>query len=63
MDTLEHLQRDALIRAAGPQTWHIMHIILALLSVGIWIPIWLIVTISNHRERERLVRNDRKNRQ
>lgn len=31
----------------GPQTSHLLHLIMSVITAGVWIPIWLIVHISN----------------
>lgn len=33
------------------KTNHVLHLLLSLISAGIWIPVWLIVTLSNAIER------------
>lgn len=30
-----------------PSTSHVLHLILSLISFGLWIPIWVLVAISN----------------
>jgi hypothetical protein len=35
------------------RTRHLLHVILSLLSGGIWIPFWVLVTISNANERQK----------
>lgn len=32
------------------KTSHVLHLILTLLTLGFWIPVWIIVTISNSWE-------------
>jgi len=31
----------------GKSTSHLLHLILAIISVGFWIPVWIIISISN----------------
>jgi len=38
------------------KTNHLLHLILSILSVGIWTPVWILVTVSNNLERRRLGR-------
>jgi hypothetical protein len=33
------------------KTDHLLHLVLALISMGLWVPFWLFVTISNANER------------
>lgn len=42
------------------KTNHILHLILSLLTGGLWIAIWLLVGISNSLENSRLDRKIRK---
>lgn len=30
-----------------PSTSHVLHLILALITLGLWIPVWLLVAVSN----------------
>lgn len=30
-----------------PSTSHVLHLLLSLISLGLWIPIWILVAISN----------------
>ena len=36
------------------RTNHILHLLLSVLSVGLWTPIWLLVTVSNANERSKI---------
>lgn len=48
--TTEQLQRQALINQMLPKTNHILHLILSVLTGGLWLPVWLIVGVANsHR--------------
>jgi hypothetical protein len=38
------------------QTNHLLHLILSLLTFGLWTPIWIIVGWSNSRTRETPIR-------
>lgn len=31
-----------------PGTSHVLHLILSIISVGFWVPIWLLVSLNNH---------------
>lgn len=42
------------------RTSHLLHLVLSIITAGFWIPVWLLVTISNANERqkaERRIRN------
>ncbi len=30
-----------------PSTSHILHLILSIISVGFWVPVWILVSMSN----------------
>ena len=47
-------------KLARLQTSHILHLILSLISVGIWIPIWILVAVSNGLERAKVESKIRK---
>jgi len=36
------------------KTSHILHLILSIISCGLWIPIWLLVVLSNSRENSKI---------
>ena len=31
----------------GPGTSHLLHLILSLITIGFWVPVWVIVHLSN----------------
>ncbi len=37
-------------------TSHVLHLILSLVTVGFWVPVWFIVTLSNSIENRRIDR-------
>lgn len=37
-------------------TSHVLHLILSLITVGFWIPVWILVTLSNSIENRRIDR-------
>ena len=43
-----------LAKRAEHRTNHILHLLLSVLSVGLWTPIWLLVTVSNANERSKI---------
>jgi hypothetical protein len=38
------------------QTSHILHLLLSIISFGLWIPVWLLVALSNGIERGKIDR-------
>ena len=38
------------------RTSHVLHLILSILSVGFWVPVWLLVALSNSIENARIDR-------
>jgi hypothetical protein len=40
----------------GYETSHVLHLLLSLVTVGIWVPVWLIVAMSNKIERAKIDR-------
>lgn len=43
-------------RLQSLRTSHILHLILSIITVGIWIPIWVLITLNNGLERIRCER-------
>lgn len=37
-------------------TMHLLHLVLSIFSVGFWVPVWIIVTLSNSIENRRIDR-------
>lgn len=37
-------------------TSHVLHLVLSLITVGFWIPVWILVTLSNSIENRRIDR-------
>jgi hypothetical protein len=54
----EELQREALIATLKDKhrTNHVLHLIISIVTVGLWIPVWIIVAISNRIERGKVER-------
>lgn len=49
--------RDQLIaKRADHQTNHVLHLILSIITIGFWIPVWLLVAISHANERGKIDR-------
>ena len=36
------------------RTSHVLHLLLSLVSIGLWIPVWALVSLSNGIERRRI---------
>ena len=43
-------------RLARYRTNHLLHLILSIFTAGMWVPMWLLVTLSNAIERYRIIR-------
>ena len=39
------------------KTNHILHLILSIITVGLWIPIWVIITLNNNSKKT-IIEND-----
>jgi len=42
------------------QTSHVLHFLLSLVTVGLWLPVWGLVTLSNGIERRKIDKKLRK---
>jgi len=31
----------------GPSTSHVLHLLLSVVTAGIWVPVWILVSLSN----------------
>jgi cytochrome c biogenesis protein CcdA len=51
---------ELIIRIRQHETSHVVHLLLSLISAGLWIPVWILITLSNSLERGRLMRQLRK---
>ena len=38
------------------KTSHVLHLLLSVFTLGIWVPVWIIVTMSNAIERKKIDR-------
>ena len=47
-------EAQLIAKRADHKTAHLLHLILSLISVGIWIPFWIIVTVSHSLERKKI---------
>ena len=43
-----------LAKRADHKTSHILHLIMSVITAGLWLPVWLLCGISNHMERGRI---------
>ena len=41
-------------KRADYQTEHVLHLLLSLLTIGLWIPVWTLVGISHRNERSKI---------
>lgn len=53
-------QEVAVLLSKKKKTSHILHLVLSILTVGLWILIWLLVTVSNSSENSRIDRQIKK---
>jgi hypothetical protein len=44
-------EAQLLAKRADYKTSHILHLILSIITAGIWVPIWILVAISNASQR------------
>jgi len=53
-----NLEREALISIIQTKhrTNHVLHLILSLVTLGVWVPVWLLVAVSNSIERGKIER-------
>ena len=49
-------EQRLIAKRADYQTSHVMHLILSILTVGLWVPIWILCAISNSLERSKIDR-------
>lgn len=49
-------QAQLLAKRADHKTAHILHLLLSLLTVGLWVPIWILVAVSHGIERRKIDR-------
>lgn len=48
--TNEELQRQVLLQQVGPKTNHLVHLVLTLLTGGLWLVVWLFTGQGNVRK-------------
>ena len=49
------MNRDQLLaKRADHKTAHVLHLLLSVITAGLWIPIWLLVAISHANERKKI---------
>lgn len=54
MNTLKLI--NAQDRLSRTRTSNVFHLLMSVITVGLWIPVWMIVALSNSLERSRLIR-------
>jgi len=51
---MNHIQyAEAAATRAKHNTSHILHLLLSVITGGLWVPVWLLVALSNYMERAR----------
>lgn len=50
----EDLQRQVLLQQLGKKTNHLLHFFLSIFTLGFWIPIWLLIGLSNKLESDKM---------
>ena len=45
-----------LAKRADHKTAHLLHLVLSLLTAGLWIPVWVLVALSHYNERVKIDR-------
>ena len=53
-------QEVAVLLSKKKKTSHVLHLLLSIITVGIWIIIWVLVTISNSSENAKIDRQIKK---
>lgn len=43
-------------KLSNQNTSHVLHLLLSVITAGVWIPVWLLVALSNSMERTRLIK-------
>lgn len=49
-------ESQLLAKRADHKTAHLLHLILSLISMGFWVPVWILVAVSHGIERKRIDR-------
>lgn len=49
-------EQRLIAKRADHQTAHVLHLILSVLTVGLWVPVWFIVALNHAIERGRIDR-------
>ena len=47
-------EAQLIAKRADHKTSHILHLVLSVITAGIWIPFWIIVTVSHSLERKKI---------
>jgi len=43
-------------RLTRSNTSHLLHLVLSIITAGIWIPVWILIALNNATERSRIIR-------
>lgn len=47
-------------KRADHRTAHLLHLVLSVITAGLWVPVWILVTLSHSIERRKIDRKLRK---
>ncbi len=47
-------QAQLMARYQKHHTSHVLHLLLSVITAGLWIPVWMLVAISNANERQKI---------
>jgi len=47
-------QAKLMARYQKHHTSHVLHLLLSVLTAGLWVPVWLLVAVSNANERQKI---------
>jgi len=49
-------QSQLMAKRSDHKTAHLLHLVLSVITVGMWVPVWILVTISHSIERRKIDR-------
>lgn len=47
-------EAQLLAKRADHKTAHVLHLLLSILTAGLWIPVWVLVAVSHANERRKI---------
>ena len=53
---IDHMTMALVSRRDDYKTSHVLHLLLSVFTLGIWVPVWIIVALSNAIERKKIDR-------